>query len=325
MRHYLLLMSTIFLTISAVAGSVAADDAPEKSRVLMLTESRGFEHGPVKRKEGELAVAEVAMTQLGQKTGLFEVDCTQNSEADFTKENLQRYDIVMFYTQSSGALPIADEDRDYFINEWMKQKGHGYIGFHSASDTFRTNDPKLNEEFRWYWDFVGGTFNGHPWNSKTTVTITVHDPDHPTMKPFGKQLVIKDEIYQYRNWQPEKVRVLMSLDMTQCEPKRPYHVPVAWVKEWGDGKLYYNNLGHNAETWTNPAFLESVVAAVEWIQGSVEADATPNPELSAEEEAKAKAAAPDYVEPPKKEQSNANKKANRKRASAKKKKTDSPK
>ena len=74
------------------------------------------------------------MIQLGQQSGLFDVDVTQDVEADFTKENLQHYDIVAFYT--TGTLPIADEDLDYFMKDWLRQKGHGFIGVHSAGDTF---------------------------------------------------------------------------------------------------------------------------------------------------------------------------------------------
>jgi len=282
----------VLVAVAAMIGAdsssvLAADDTPTK--VLMLTESKGFTHGTVRRPEGKLATAEIAMIQLGKETGLFDVDCTQNSAADFTKENLQNYDVVMFYT--TGELPIAEEDRDYFINDWLKQEGHGFIGFHSATDTYRAKDPKQNEKFRWYWDMVGGTFAGHPWTQNSTVTMTVHDPDHPVMEPFGEVFVHQDEIYQYKNWQPEKVRVLMSLDMSESTPKKPYHVPVAWVKNWGDGKVYVNNLGHRDETWTNKAFLESVTNAVRWIRGDMPGPTAPNPEVSAKEEEKAKAAA----------------------------------
>ena len=221
------------------------------------------------------------MIELGQKTGLFTVDCTQDVAADFTKANLQNYDIVMFYT--TGSLPIAEEDREYFFKEWLTAKGHGFIGFHSAADTYGDYQP--------YWDMVGGTFNGHPWNAGDTVTITVHEPEHPTMKPFGKEFTIKDEIYQYKNWQPEKVRVLMSLDMSRCKPSAPYHVPVAWVKSYGEGRVYFNNLGHNESTWADSRYLESITAGVKWIRCDLEAESAPNPELSAKEEEKAKAAA----------------------------------
>jgi type 1 glutamine amidotransferase len=228
----------------------------------------------VTRKDDTLAPAEVAMIQLGQQTGLFKVDCTQDVESDFTKDNLQNYDIVMFYT--TGVLPIAEADLDYFFGTWLKQKGHGVIGFHSATDTFKEYEP--------FWDMIGGSFNGHPWGSGTTVTIAVHEPEHPLMKPFGEEFVIKDEIYQYRHWQPEKVRVLMSLDMSKCKPSKPYHVPVAWVKQYGEGLIYYNNLGHNNQSWTNQAYLDSIAIAVEWIKGEVAAETAPNPELSAAQE-----------------------------------------
>ena len=251
-----------------------------KTRVLMLTQSKGYTHGSVKRKGQDLAPAEVAMIQLGKQSGLFTVDCTQDAAADLTKENLKNYDIVMFYT--TGMLPIKEADMQYFLNDWLKQKGHGFIGFHSATDTYKTYKP--------YWDMIGGSFNGHPWNANNTVTITVHDTDHPAMKPFGKEFQFKDEIYQYKNWQPEKVHVLMSLNMEKSNPKRPYQVPVAWAKEWGQGKVFVNNLGHNPQTWANPVFQNSVIGAIKWIRGDSPAAVPVNPELSKREDAKAAAA-----------------------------------
>jgi type 1 glutamine amidotransferase len=274
------------LTFVSLASPSLQASEKAKSRILMVTQSQGFMHSSVRRPDGtdaekKLAVSEIAMIELGQKTGLFTVDCTQDVAADFTKANLQNYDIVMFYT--TGSLPIAEEDREYFFKEWLTAKGHGFIGFHSAADTYGDYQP--------YWDMVGGTFNGHPWNAGDTVTITVHEPEHPTMKPFGKEFTIKDEIYQYKNWQPEKVRVLMSLDMSRCKPSAPYHVPVAWVKSYGEGRVYFNNLGHNESTWADSRYLESITAGVKWIRGDLEAESAPNPELSAKEEEKAKAAA----------------------------------
>jgi type 1 glutamine amidotransferase len=276
------LFSLMLLGLVAAPAAWAAD-APRPTRILFVTQSAGFRHGSVTRKDNELAPAEVALVQLGQQTGKFEVDCTQDCAADFTKENLQNYNIVAFYTTLD--LPIAEADRDYFFKEWARQPGHGVIGFHSAGDTFHEYEP--------YWDLMGGTFIGHPWNAGDTVTLTVHDPEHPCAKPFGTEFVIQDEIYMYRHWQPEKCRVLMSLDYSksptgnEINVEYGYHVPVCWVKENGEGKLYYNNLGHNEMTWTNPAFLESVTNAVSWIRGEIEADATPNPEVSAQAEEKA--------------------------------------
>jgi len=279
--HRRLFLCALALCVAGLtAHPLHADEAPKKkARMLMLTQSAGFRHGSVTRQQGTLSPAEIAVTQLGQQSGLFTVHCTQDAAADFTKENLQNYDIVFFYT--TGNLPIDEATLDYFFNDWLKQKGHGFVGAHSATDTYGNFKP--------YWDMVGGTFNGHPWGAGTTVTITVHDTKHPGSKPWGSEFRIRDEIYQYKNWQPEKVRVLMSLNMAKTEPKRPYHVPVSWVKKYGEGKVFYTNLGHNPETWANPTFIASLEGGIRWIMGLEEGDATPNPELSAAQDAKARA------------------------------------
>lgn len=258
-----------------------ADDADKAVRVLMLTQSVGFKHGSVTRKENALAPAERVLTELGIKSDLFRVDATQDAAKDFTKANLQNYDIVFFYT--TGDLPIAKEDLDYFFNEWLKTKGHGFIGAHSAADTFHNYQP--------YWDMIGGTFNGHPWGAGEKVAIKVHDTNHPASKPWGEEFEITDEIYQFKNWQPEKVRVLMSLDMAKTKLKKPYHVPILWVKEYGDGKVMHMSLGHREDVWENPTYQESLLGGIKWILNMEPGDATPNPEVSAEQEKLAKEAA----------------------------------
>lgn len=294
--------SLILPGADVIHSGVPTSSVTSKTRVLMLTQSRGFKHDVVNRDQRDgtrldLATAEVAMTQLGQQSGLFDVDCTQDTAADFTKENLQKYDIVVFYT--SGELEISDEARDYFLNDWLKQKGHGWIGIHAAADTYRTTNPG----HQWYWDLCGGTFDGHPWTAGETVTISVHDPTHAAMKAYGNEFQIKDEIYWYSHWIPENVRVLMSLNLEKCRVKgeqvrmkngdneveatKARHVPVAWCRSWGEGKVYFNNLGHNESTWTDKRFLDSTAAAIRWIRGDLPGETIPNPEVSATQQTKA--------------------------------------
>ena len=260
------------------AGGLRADDAPKKNaRMLMITQSAGFKHGSVTRKDGKLSPAERAMTDLGISSGLFRVDCTQDVR-EITKEKLDNYDIVMFYT--TGDLPFADDVRDYLFNVWVKQKGHGVIGAHSGADTFHNYQP--------YWEMLGGTFNGHPWNANEKVTVTVHDQNHPLSKPWGPEFEITDEIYRFKNWQPEKVRVLMSLNMAKPRLKQPYQVPIAWVKNYGDGKVLHMSLGHREDVWTNEKYTQSLLGGVKWLMGLEPGDATPNPDVSSAQEAKAK-------------------------------------
>ena len=276
-------MRSLTLTLLVLASfsattANAVDEAKKSARILFVTQSKGFQHTAVKRVGENLAHSEKVMTELGVRSGLFRVDCTQDCEQDFTKQRLADYDIVMFYT--TGKLPIDEETLDYFFDDWLRQPGHGFIGTHSAADTYGNYQP--------YWDMIGGTFDGHPWGSGSTVTITVHEKDHPVSKPWGDEFEIKDEIYKFKNWQPEKVRVLMSLNMAKTELKGPYHVPVCWVKRYGQGKVMHMSLGHREDVWDNPTYQQSLLGGVRWIMGLEQGDATPNPELSEAQEEKAR-------------------------------------
>jgi len=250
-------------------------------RILLVSQSAGYEHSTVSRKASHLSHTERVMTELGIRSGAFRIDCTQDVETDFTPELLDNYSLVMFYT--TGDLPIPQETLDWFLDSWLKEKGHGFLGVHSAADTYNEYEP--------FWDMIGGTFNGHPWNLETEVTIKVHDSSHPAAAPWGKEVTLTDEIYQFKHWQPKKVRVLMSLDMEKTEIKKPYHVPILWVKEYGQGRVMHMSLGHREDIWENPQYQESLLGGIRWLSGELEADATPNPQVSADEEAKAKEAA----------------------------------
>src|SRR5207248_11634320 len=135
-----------------------------------------------------------------------------------------------------------------------------------------------------------GEFNGHPWVSKTKVTLKLDDPTHPTVAMFDPHYTLTEEIYHYKNFDPASVRVLMSLDMERTELKRPEHVPVVWCKNYGKGKVFQTELGHREDVWTSEVYQKHLTAAIEWLLGKVEGDATPNPEVSKEEEDRAKKA-----------------------------------
>jgi type 1 glutamine amidotransferase len=213
------------------------------------------------------------MTEIAKDSGLFEVECTQDA-ATLTAEKLKGLDAVMFYT--TGGLAVKDAWPAY--EEWLKS-GKAMIGVHSSTDTLA--------DFKPYWSLINGSFDGHPWGSGETVTCTVHEPDHIVAKPWESEFQIKDEIYQYRQYDPKSVRVIYSLNMAKCKTKAPYHVPLCWVREFGKGRLFYTNLGHNEGTWQNPKFKEHLLAGIRWALGLEKGPAEPNPNLQYAEQAKA--------------------------------------
>ena len=190
------------------SADLRAEDAPKGgARMLLLTQSAGF--------QARLGVTQGWAALAGRAGDDRPGRCQQpvprrllrRTPRDFTKEQLDNYDIVFFYT--TGDLPIKDEVRDYFFNEWLKKKGHGFIGAHSAADTYHNYEP--------YWDMIGGTFNGHPWGSDQNGHRDGARQGPPAQQAVGRRVRDQDEIYHFKNWQPEKVRVLMSLNMAKTE------------------------------------------------------------------------------------------------------------
>jgi hypothetical protein len=101
---------------------------------------------------------------------------------------------------------------------------------------------------------------------------------------FPERFRWKDEIYQYDlRTKPENLRVLVSLDMQASHPKEPWHVPVAWVRDYGKGRVFSTNFGHNDTTWKEPMFQKHMAEGIAWALGRFDAPAAPNPEVQAAE------------------------------------------
>ncbi|MDA0815970.1 MAG: ThuA domain-containing protein [Planctomycetota bacterium] len=261
----LALLLAVFLSW---AGTAIAAEPP--ARLLVVTVTNGFRHKSIE-------TAEPVIEQLGRESGLFHVDYLRQPAGEevfaraFAPEALAEFDGVIF-ASTTGELPIPDVDA--FLS-WIK-KGKAFIGIHAASDTFKSNDA--------YVEMIGGHFAGHPWNAGGEHAFVVHEPGHPLAAMVPERFRWKDEIYQYDlRYNPDNLRVLVSLDMTASSPKEPWHVPVSWVRSYGDGRVFYTNFGHNDATWQEPAYQQHLIEGIRWALGRSEAPAEPNPEVQAAE------------------------------------------
>jgi len=76
------------------------------------------------------------------------------------------------------------------------------------------------------------------------------------------------------------------MNMAGTNPKMPYHVPVCWVRDYGKGRMFYTNLGHNESTWKDERYRSHLLAGIQWILKMEDAPAKPNPDVQAVENAK---------------------------------------
>lgn len=220
--------------------------APE--RILYFTYSAGYRHDVI-------PLSREILTRLGSSSGVFQVTATEDT-SEFSAENLKRYAAVMFFT--SGELPISDAQKTALLN--FVRSGRGFLGVHSATDTFYT----------WpdYLDLIGGTFNGHPWHQ--AVTIEVVDPGDPLVAFLGNSLQIEDEIYQISDFDYRGSRVLLRLDPGSVDlgktgvHRRFYGWPLAWTRRYGEGRVFYTALGHQPSVWQDARYQRILVNAILW-------------------------------------------------------------
>jgi hypothetical protein len=304
----------VAIGVAAVGRPASAAEAPRPARLLVVSVTTGFRHASI-------GTAEPVLEELGRSTGLFHCDhlrmppgrlpqpkppkrgkdtsaeewAKQEAEfkraqeqfrrddqawqtglkAEFAKvfsaESLRDFDGVIFLS-TTGDLPVPDLAA--FL-DWIKS-GKAFIGFHAATDTFKSSDA--------YCDMIGGHFAGHPWGAGGEHAFVVHEPGHRVAAMFPERFRWKDEIYQYDlRTKPENLRVLVSLDMQASHPKEPWHVPVAWVRDYGKGRVFSTNFGHNDATWKEPMFQKHMAEGIAWALGRFDAPAAPNPEVQAAE------------------------------------------
>src|SRR5215510_9704807 len=101
-------------TIGAVIGvwtHLLTDgaNAQRKTRLLFVTESKGFHHQV-------LPQTEEIMKQLGAKND-FNVKITQAAEDELTPENLKNLDVIVFYT--TNELPLSDAQKTGLL-DWIR-------------------------------------------------------------------------------------------------------------------------------------------------------------------------------------------------------------
>jgi len=85
----------------------------------------------------------------------------------------------------------------------------------------------------------------------------------------------QEEIYLMKNYDATKVRELLVLDKHPNKKKEAGRFPVAWCKEFGQGKVFYTSLGHNEAVWENKRYQKHILGGIKWALGLEKGEATP--------------------------------------------------
>lgn len=286
-RFLCLILAALVLSASAV------ETAPARKRVLVFTKSSGFEHDAIKAvlKDGRPGYALPVLDELGRKNNIefvFSKDAWR-----FTPEYLAGFDAFLFYTTGDLAMRKSDPRGDDLPPMTVAGKaallaaiagGKGFVGVHSATDTFHTAGHNDHVPERWvddgaaaddYVKMIGGEFIRH--GKQQVSKLTVADPKFPGLSAVPVDFAPMEEWYSLKNFAPD-LHVLLVQEtkgMEGDEYRRPPY-PSTWVHMHGKGRVFYTNMGHREDIWTNPVFQAVLMGGLNWALGRVDTDVTPN-------------------------------------------------
>jgi type 1 glutamine amidotransferase len=277
-----LLFSGVLLS---VLGMALPSQAATPKKVLVVTTTTGFRHSSI-------PTAEKIIAQLGEQSGAFTVEYARVEPNDpqfkgsdgkpdkakveeaiktvlaekMSPAALKSY-VAVIFANTTGDLPLPDKQA--FL-DWIKS-GKGFVGMHSATDTFRGHQP-LDP----YVEMIGAEFKEH--HAQASVEVINQDTECPICKHLEQNWKVLDEIYLFNGFDASKVHGLLTLNKHPNE-NTPGNYPISWCKKYGEGRVFYTSLGHREDVWDpkwpdrkNPpevaeAYQKLILAGIKWAVG----------------------------------------------------------
>lgn len=206
--------------------------SPRRAEVLFL--GHDSEHHNSRRYADWLAKAVF--------NGGINISYTERAD-DLNAENLSKFDGVIIYANHDYLSPYQEKALKDFV-----ESGNGLIPIHSATGNFKNSD--------WYINTIGGQFKSHGTGN---FTAEITNTSHPVMEGLS-EFETWDETYVHQRLNPD-MDVLM--ERVEGDSREPY----TWVREEGEGRIFYTAYGHNDSTWTNYGFLQLVENGILWAVG----------------------------------------------------------
>ena len=220
-----------------------------KPTVLVFSKTGGFHHESI-------PVGIKAIQALGLTNG-FSVDTTTDA-AKFVEDSLKKYAALVFLN-STGELLTGNQE---IALERYMQAGGGFVGIHAATDA--------EYDWSWYVSMIGASFKGHP--AQQEATLVINDKTHPSTNTLPATWSRKDEWYNFKNISKD-IKVLMSIDEKSYQGgEHGANHPMAWYHSFDGGRVFYTELGHTNESYTEPLFLQHILGGIKYAMSDNTAD-----------------------------------------------------
>lgn len=243
---------------------------PKKARKLLVVDLQMYSgHSSIPHGNYMLEL-------MAKYTGAF-TPTFSNDLSNLKYPKIAQYDAV--YLNNVCGMTFPDPEVRTSLLRFVREGG-GIGGHHAV--TFSNLDWPEFAEMMGMWS---GAHHTEPqW-------IKVDDPSSPINAAFGgKSFEHTDEFYHMPMNSPysrEKQHVLLSLDVSKSDmatggrfckectrPDQDY--ALSWIKTYGKGRVFCTPLGHTTVFYTSPQWEQHMLAAIQYILGDLDADATPS-------------------------------------------------
>ena len=268
-------------------GGPPRDPYAGMTKVLFLGD---ISEGAQNAHEISVGTAMATLSQLARKNNMMMLirtdthNFTMNTiygQGDYAKcgpkeakgRNLDFFDVVVLYV--NGELNLNDSQKKDLLS-FVKTDGKGIVAIHTATAA----------GYYWpeYGEMIGGYFDDHPWGV-VDATVIIERPDFPGMQALVADPHLRDEMYAMTPspYSRDNVDVLARLDTSKLDMKNPEvhrmdnDFPIAWIKNYGKGRVFYSCLGHPDASWDDPRVQNLYMNAIKWAAGQIQYPVQPHP------------------------------------------------
>ena len=225
------------------------------SRLCLIVRGGWAGHDPVASTEFFIPTIE----RLG-----FSIDVEDTPEVYADARTMQRYDLIV----QAVTMGSATVDEITGLRQTVAA-GAGLMGWHGGLiDSYRNATD--------YLQLVGAQFAAHPHRGRDrgrtdvepyrdyTVRVTERGASHPITAPMADFDLTTE---QYWVLTDSHNRVLLDCELAPeqgDEWNEPLTMPVAWTRQWGEGRIFATTLGHTLDVLERPDVGGLIERGMDW-------------------------------------------------------------
>ncbi|MCF2950225.1 ThuA domain-containing protein [Paraglaciecola aquimarina] len=226
-----------------------------QSKILIFSKTAGYRHKSI---ESGSELLKQALVNSG-------IDVVISEDAAlFNDKNLSEFSALVFLNTTGD---ILNEQQQVAMQRYI-QAGGGFVGIHAATDT------EWGGDWIWYRRLVGGVFASHPNvpSNVQTARIQVINKDHPATAHLPDNFLLADEWYDFKSLSDRRIDLMKVDETSYTGGKHGEYHPLAWYHEFDGGRAFYTGIGHNAENFEKPMYIDHLLGGIEFVIGENKRD-----------------------------------------------------